>query len=226
MSRRECPNCGNPDAVKVLWKVKCPNPACPYFDASLRERGAMAADTVTVHPPVGEPRRGGAPAPGEAPGWTNTRGGGQTPPLARLCTYGGIALIVTSFLGFGLRHGAGLGVLLVFAGSVIHSRNAARLIREDARARAARRATTGPRPARPAPPPLPPPPPPFDPTGSRRIEIRFRNFRREEKTFTADLAGARWKRNHLLIRVGPKGRQIALDRDRILNLSEVQPLLK
>jgi len=191
---------------------------------------------VTVHPPVEDVRRADAPpAPAgggaesaprrEAPGWTNTRGGGQTPPLARLCTYAGLALMITSFLGFGLRHGVGLGIVLMFAGSVIHGRNAARLLREDARARAARRAH---RPAG-APRPVtvpPPPPPPFDPTGARRIEIRFRNFEDEEKTFTADLAGARWKGNHLVIRVAPKGIPIALDRDRILNLAEVAPAIR
>lgn len=54
------------------------------------------------------------------------------------------------------------------------------------------------------------------------IEIRYRNFRGEEKTFTADTETLRRKRNHIIVRVAPTGQSISLSRDRIQNLEEVE----
>ncbi len=71
--------------------------------------------------------------------------------------------------------------------------------------------------------------------------IRYRNFRGQEKSFVADAASARRKNNHISVKVGEGKRmvtirdpqtgephrvrqeiRIALSRDRILNLSEVE----
>jgi|KBSSwiStaDraftv2_1062776.scaffolds.fasta_scaffold170618_2 hypothetical protein len=54
------------------------------------------------------------------------------------------------------------------------------------------------------------------------IEIRYRNFRGEEKTFTADTETLRRKRNHIIARVAPTGQSISLSRDRIQNREEVE----
>ena len=54
------------------------------------------------------------------------------------------------------------------------------------------------------------------------LGIRYRNFQGKEKTFNAEKASLRRKRNHILARVVPTGEEIALSRDRILNLSEVE----
>jgi hypothetical protein len=52
--------------------------------------------------------------------------------------------------------------------------------------------------------------------------IHYRNFRGQEKTFVAQAASARRNMNHITVKVAPKGRRIALSRDRILNLNEVE----
>ena len=54
------------------------------------------------------------------------------------------------------------------------------------------------------------------------LAIRYRNFQGQEKTFTADSETLRYKRNHIIARVAPTGRSIALSRDRIQNLEEVE----
>jgi hypothetical protein len=55
-----------------------------------------------------------------------------------------------------------------------------------------------------------------------RIAIRYRDFRGQDRTFVAEAASARRKKNHLHVKVEPKGACIVLSRDRILNLSEVE----
>jgi len=57
---------------------------------------------------------------------------------------------------------------------------------------------------------------------ARPLSIRYRNFQGVDRTFTADADAAAWKRNHFVARVTPTGRRIALSRDRIQNLSEVE----
>lgn len=54
------------------------------------------------------------------------------------------------------------------------------------------------------------------------VQIRYRNFRNEEKTFTSDAATIERKRNHLVVQVVPSGERIALSRSRVLNLGEVE----
>jgi len=57
------------------------------------------------------------------------------------------------------------------------------------------------------------------------IEIRYRNFRGEEKTFTADSETLCRTRNHIIAQVVPTGERISLSRDRIQNLAEVEQAL-
>lgn len=54
------------------------------------------------------------------------------------------------------------------------------------------------------------------------LEIRYRNFQGQEKTFTAEKSPIARKRNHILARVIPTGERITLSRDGILNLSEIE----
>lgn len=35
MAKGDCPYCRQPGAVRVLWKVRCPNGACPKYDPTL-----------------------------------------------------------------------------------------------------------------------------------------------------------------------------------------------
>lgn len=60
---------------------------------------------------------------------------------------------------------------------------------------------------------------------ARPLAIRYRNFQEQEKTFTADRESLRRKHNHIIARVAPTGENIALSRDRIQNLSEVEQAL-
>jgi len=53
------------------------------------------------------------------------------------------------------------------------------------------------------------------------IQIRYRNFQGQEKTFTAEVEALERKHNHILAEVAPTGERIALSRDRIQNLAEV-----
>ena len=57
------------------------------------------------------------------------------------------------------------------------------------------------------------------------MAIRYRNFRGEDKTFTADKECLVRRRNHIIARVAPTGETITLSRDRIQNLSEVEEAL-
>jgi hypothetical protein len=65
--------------------------------------------------------------------------------------------------------------------------------------------------------------------GSQRVEapagsfaIQYRDFRGQERTFIAQSASARRVKNHIRVKVAPKGLLITLSRDRILNLAEVE----
>ena len=60
---------------------------------------------------------------------------------------------------------------------------------------------------------------------ARALYIRYRNFQGQEKTFTADRESLRRKGNHIVARVSPTGENIALSRDRIQNLGEVEQAL-
>jgi hypothetical protein len=60
---------------------------------------------------------------------------------------------------------------------------------------------------------------------ARTITIRYRNFRGQEQTFTADPESGVRKKKHLSLRVAPTGARIVLACDRIQNLSEVDDLI-
>lgn len=57
------------------------------------------------------------------------------------------------------------------------------------------------------------------------ITIQYKNFAGQERSFVAERESVVRKRNHLVGRVTPTGRKIALSRDRIQNLSEVEARL-
>ena len=63
----------------------------------------------------------------------------------------------------------------------------------------------------------------YVPTDS--LDIRYRNFQGQEKTFKGDREGIVRRRNHIIVRVAPTGETITLSRDRIQNLSEVEEAL-
>ncbi len=56
----------------------------------------------------------------------------------------------------------------------------------------------------------------------RGLAIRYRTAQGEEKTFDADPSSGEWCKNHLRVKVAPKGIRLTLFRDRILNLSEIE----
>jgi hypothetical protein len=57
---------------------------------------------------------------------------------------------------------------------------------------------------------------------ARPVAIQYRNFRGQQRTFTAEADSIRRKKNHIIARVKPTGENISLARDRILNLTEVE----
>lgn len=57
------------------------------------------------------------------------------------------------------------------------------------------------------------------------ITIQYRNFAGQERSFVAERESVVRKSNHLVGRVAPTGRKIALSRDRIQNLSDVEARL-
>ena len=67
--------------------------------------------------------------------------------------------------------------------------------------------------------------PPFD-ASAAPLRIRYRNFRGEEKTFEADGRSLRAAGVHVSVRVAPNNGRIALAKGRILNLADVEELLR
>lgn len=55
----------------------------------------------------------------------------------------------------------------------------------------------------------------------RTVTIRYRNFRGQDLTFTADAESGRRKKNHISVRVLPTGQRVTLSRARIQNLREL-----
>ena len=53
------------------------------------------------------------------------------------------------------------------------------------------------------------------------IEIRYLNFRGEEKTFTAEKSSIRRKKQHISAIVAPRGVRIALNKEKIQNLQDL-----
>jgi hypothetical protein len=58
------------------------------------------------------------------------------------------------------------------------------------------------------------------PAGS--FAIQYRDFRGQPRTFIAVAASAKREKNHISVKVAPKGARIVLSRDRIQNLAEVE----
>jgi len=54
------------------------------------------------------------------------------------------------------------------------------------------------------------------------VTIRYQNFQGQDRTFTAEQDSLARKQNHLVAQVAPTGQKIALSRDRIQNLAEVE----
>lgn len=57
------------------------------------------------------------------------------------------------------------------------------------------------------------------------LTIQYRNFAGQERSFVAERESLVRKRNHLVGRIAPTGAKIALSRERIQNLSEVEARL-
>src|SRR5262249_16639976 len=57
---------------------------------------------------------------------------------------------------------------------------------------------------------------------ARPMRIRYRNLQGQERNFSADTDSIVRKKNHSVARVAPTGKKIALSRERIQNLSEVE----
>lgn len=65
----------------------------------------------------------------------------------------------------------------------------------------------------------------WEPPPAAAIEIRYRNHKGEERTFRGDTTTLRVAGRHISLLIAPKGRRVSLARDRILNLSAVEPAL-
>jgi uncharacterized Zn finger protein (UPF0148 family) len=62
---------------------------------------------------------------------------------------------------------------------------------------------------------------PSAPPAGGTVAIEYTNFQGQQKTFIADKTNLRRRHNHILAHVAPSWKEIALSRDRIQNLSEV-----
>lgn len=62
-------------------------------------------------------------------------------------------------------------------------------------------------------------------SSGRTITIRYRNFKGEEKTFSADADSGARKKKHISVCVAPKNVRIGLSQERILNWNEVDEAL-
>jgi hypothetical protein len=58
------------------------------------------------------------------------------------------------------------------------------------------------------------------------VQIRYRNFAGQDRSFVAEVGSLVRKGNHMVGRVEPTGEKISLARDRIQNLQEVESRLK
>lgn len=62
--------------------------------------------------------------------------------------------------------------------------------------------------------------------GSNSINLRYRNYRGEEKTFVGDRTTVRLKGNHISLRLAPTGQRVTFSRDRIRNLAEFDEITR
>jgi len=67
--------------------------------------------------------------------------------------------------------------------------------------------------------------PAADAAPGKTITIRYRNFRGQDLTFTADAASARQKKNHISIKAVSTGQRVTLARARIQNWREFEDSL-
>lgn len=58
------------------------------------------------------------------------------------------------------------------------------------------------------------------------VSIRYVNFAGQNRDFSAERGSLTRKRDHIVAQVAPTGRKITLSRDRIQNLSEIEPYLQ
>ena len=58
------------------------------------------------------------------------------------------------------------------------------------------------------------------------VSIRYINFAGQSRDFSAERDSLVRKRNHVVAKVAPRGQKITLSRDRIQNLSEIEPYLQ
>ncbi len=208
----DCPYCSQPGAKRVLFKVRCPNAACPAYDASL-SKGLIPGSGAAA------PARGGPASPGHDPA--------PASGPARELPWGGISWVLW-IAAYGLfrfgqhREGSkavfwGLAVAVAIGALLSGFRAKAASGTADAdddddggepRPRSAYR-----RDEREG---------PFDPSGERRIDVRYRTAAGEDKTFTGDRASLRRRKAHVSLRVAPEGIRIALRTDRIANRAEVE----
>lgn len=65
----------------------------------------------------------------------------------------------------------------------------------------------------------------FDP-GVNGIEIRYRNHRGEEKTYTGDRSTLRVRGKHISLCLAPTGARASFLKTRLLNLSDIEPLIQ
>lgn len=213
----DCPNCSQPGAVRRWFKVRCPNPACPSYDMTMRGAGS-AGFAVHVHPPASGPERTDEPDP-------NSRA------VRRQVGGSGIAwilwLLAYVLFRIGQHAGSNKVVMWGLAGAVglaafaLGRRTAAaaptgvadqegeeevedgdELEEEDERLEDSEE--------------------PFDPTGGRRLEIRYRDRLEREREFVADRTSLRRRGEHVTARVEPGGARLAFRLDRILNRADVE----
>ena len=220
----DCPYCNQPGAEKSLFKTRCPNPACPAYDPELtgglavHRPSADARDEAPGRPGIPEPA---VPKPGELLPQAGEGTPGQPGPVRKTvqvkakgsgCGWS-LLLWIAAYLSF--RH---LGVKWwpLTAGLVFLAWKAGRV-----------RTTTRTMPTRRDERHVTPPPvieyvEPFDTAGEHGVEIRYKNWKGETKTFVGDRRTMRRRGRHLSLRVAPEGIRIALALDRIQNLPEVE----
>ena len=223
----ECPYCNQPGAQRSLFKTRCPNPACPAYDPELvgglamhrapSSRGTDAPGQPAAPPPAA-PRAGellpqageGTPESGPGP----VRRTVQVKAKGSGCGWS-LALWVAAYWAFmqaATRGPKWWVVAAVLAFLAIRSGRMRTTTRTMPTRREERNVT---------PPPVIEYVEPFDPGGEYGVEIRYKNWKGEEKAFVADRRTIRRKGRHLSMRVAPTGVRIALAIDRIQNMPEI-----
>ncbi len=208
----DCPYCSQPGAKRVFFKVRCPNAACPAYDPGVAGNRALGGAGVL--------RTESRPASGAAPEPARPK---KIPNRGAISWVLWIAAYV--LFRFGQHYeSAKLPLWVLAAGVALAAWGMGRQARvdevgrgargdgddEDTDLRELRRTERDEREG------------PFEPTGARRIEIRYKTAAGEDKTFTGDRASLRRRRAHVTLRVAPEGIRIALRADRIANRAEVE----